>query len=248
MRMRKLTLKAHAYIEYVADEVMEKAGVKGFNLFRNDENPFVYLLQLPDGMSEQLAVEVGNELFHALELLPKEKSLAAEELGDYCLIGRDEDSPKEETYHLLFNHPAMLEFKLDDPEMRFMVKNWSEAEEDEGEEEEAVQKLIDGIKAGRLKAKSSDGYLVLAGKFYDAIASGEKTVEYRDFTEYNLKRTIGLKTIRFNRGYVKDAPQMKWEVKKVMLQDAADNECDPQSIPNGFLPVRIAIYLGKQMA
>lgn len=110
-----------------------------------------------------------------------------------------------------------------------------------------AQELLAGIKAGHLKAKSEDGYLVLAGEFYDAIASGEKTVEYRDFTEYNLKRTIGIKTIRFNRGYVKDAPQMKWEVKKVMLQDAADNECDPQSVPEGFVPVRIAIYLGNQL-
>lgn len=200
-----------------------------------------------------MAVEVGNELFHTLELLPKDKNLAMEELDDYCLIGRDEDSPKKETYHLLFNHPAMLEFKPDDPEMRFMLRNWFDAEEDE-EEVDAVQGLIDGIKAGRLRAKSSDGYLVLAGEFYvlagefyDAIKSGEKTVEYRDFTEYNLKRTIGLKTFRFNRGYVKDAPQMRWEVKKVMLQDAADSECDPQSVPKDFVPVRIAIYLGKQM-
>ena len=245
--MRKLNEKAHAYIVCVVDDVMESAGVKGFDLFRNGDNPFVYLLQLPGGMSERLAAKVGNELFHTLELLPKDKNLAMEELDDYCLIGRDEDSPGEETYHLLFNHPAMLEFKPDDPEMRFRVKNWSNAEEDEGAEDYAVQELVDGIKAGHLRAKSEDGYLVLAGEFYDAIASGEKTVEYRDFTEYNLKRTIGLKTIRFSRGYVKDAPQMKWEVKKVMLQDAADGECDPMATPDGFVPVRIAIYLGNQL-
>ena len=243
--MRKLNQKAHAYIACVVDDVMESAGVKGFDLFRNGDNPFVYLLQLPGGMSERVAVKVGNALFHVLELLPKDKSLAVEELGDYCLIGRDEDSPGEETYHLLFNHPAMLEFNPDDPEMRFTLTNW--IGEDEKEESDATQELIDGIKAGRLKAKSPDGYLVLAGEFYDAIASDEKTVEYRDFTEYNLKRTIGLKTIRFNRGYVKDAPQMKWEVKKVMLQDAADGECDPMATPNGFVPVRIATYLGSQL-
>ena len=110
-----------------------------------------------------------------------------------------------------------------------------------------MQELIDGIKEGRLKSKTPDGYLVLKGEFYDAIDSGRKRVEYRDFTEYNLKRTIGIKTIRFNRGYVKNAPQMKWEVEKVVLLDADDNECDPFNVPDGFWPTAIAIHLGKRM-
>ena len=97
-----------------------------------------------------------------------------------------------------------------------------------------------------MKSKTPDGYLVLKGEFYDAIDSGRKTVEYRDFTEYNLKRTIGIKTIRFNRGYVKNAPQMKWEVEKVVLLDADDNECDPFNVPDGFWPVTIAIHLGQR--
>lgn len=111
-----------------------------------------------------------------------------------------------------------------------------------------IRRLVDGIKAGRLKSKTPDGYLVLKGQFYDAIDSGKKTVEYRDFTEYNIKRTIGLKTIRFNRGYVKNAPQMKWEVKKIVLMDGEDQECDPFNVPNGFCPAAIAIHLGKRIA
>ena len=72
-----------------------------------------------------------------------------------------------------------------------------------------------------------------------------KNVEYRDFTEYNLKRTIGIKTVRLNRGYIKNAPQMRWEVKKVVLLDDDDNECDPFNVPDGFWPTTIAIHLGK---
>ncbi len=117
-----------------------------------------------------------------------------------------------------------------------------------GDYEEEIQLLIDGIKAGRLKSKTPDGYLVLKGEFYDAIASGKKKIEYRDFSEYNLKRTIGLKTVRFNRGYVKNAPQMKWEVKKVVLLDGDDNECDPFNVPEGFWPTTIAIHLGKRLS
>ncbi len=117
-----------------------------------------------------------------------------------------------------------------------------------GDYEEEIQLLIDGIKAGRLKSKTPDGYLVLKGEFYDAIASGKKKIEYRDFSEYNLKRTIGLKTVRFNRGYVKNAPQMKWEVKKVVLLDCEDNESEPFNVPDGFCPTTIAIHLGKRLS
>ena len=107
--------------------------------------------------------------------------------------------------------------------------------------------LVDDIKAGRLKSKSPDGYLVLKAQFYDAIEVGTKKVEYRDFTEYNLKRTIGIKTVRFNRGYVKNASQMRLEVEKIVLLDGDDNECDPFNVPDGFWPMTIAIHLGKRI-
>lgn len=110
--------------------------------------------------------------------------------------------------------------------------------------------LIAGIKSGQLQSKSADGYLVLAGEFYDKIESGEKTVEYRDFTAYNLKRTIGIKTIRFNRGYgSKGIPpkQMQWDVEKVMLIDAANNEFEPLQAPADLQPTAIAVHLGKRI-
>lgn len=113
--------------------------------------------------------------------------------------------------------------------------------------ENEMHELIDGIKAGWLKSKSPDGYLVLKTEFYNAIEAGKKKVEYRDFTEYNLKRTIGLKTIRFNLGYAKDAKRMRWEVKKVVLLDDDDNECDPFNVPDDFWPTTIAIHLGKRI-
>ena len=114
----------------------------------------------------------------------------------------------------------------------------------------STEELIAEVKAGRIKSNSTDGYLVLAGQFYDEIEAGTKTVEYRDFSKYNLKRTIGITTVRFNRGYGhpgQPPAQMRWEVEKVVFQDAADNECDPMTTPDGFVPVRIAIYLGKRI-
>lgn len=110
--------------------------------------------------------------------------------------------------------------------------------------------LVEGIRSGRIKSKRSDGYLVLAGQLYDAIEAGEKRVEYRDFTEYNLKRTIGIKTIRFNRGYgSKGRPprQMRWEVKKVLFIDDDGRKCDSRRVPDGFSPTTIAVCLGKRI-
>lgn len=158
---------------------------------------------------------------------------------DYCACYMDESG---ETYNAIFNHPNAMKFTEGDEEYQFTLKFINDEPESE------IRELLDGIKAGRLKAKSEDGYLVLKAEFYDAIESGKKTVEYRDFTEYNLKRTIGIKTVRFNRGYVKNAKQMRWEVKRVVLLDDTDQESDPFKVPNNFLPVAIAIYLGKRIA
>ena len=244
--MKKLTPKAYELIDNVVWEVISKSGVTGCGLFDDGDNPFSFGVQMPSVTDEGLALRTFNVLFHALGLLPDGQNLSLDEKGDYCEIL----SPQNSGYYIaLFNHPAVLELKETEPESRFILKNWREWN-DEGDEEESdyVQELIDGIKAGRLKSKTPDGYLVLKGEYYDAIESGEKKVEYRDFTEYNLKRTIGLKTIRFNRGYVKNAPQMKWEVEKVVLLDADDTECDPFNVPAGFWPTTIAIHLGKRLA
>ena len=121
---------------------------------------------------------------------------------------------------------------------------------DDAQYRKELNLLLEGIKAGRLKSKSPDGYLVLAGEFYDAIEAGKKKVEYRDFTENNLKRTIGIKTIRFNRGYGskgKPPKQMRWEVKRVALVDDENEECNPMKVPEDFWPTTIAIHLGKRL-
>ena len=244
--MRALTDEDHERIFRIVCEVAGRNGVDGVELSGDAENPYSYFLEIPLAVDEQVAVKTCNELFHVLGLLPEGRNLALGELGDYCDIVSPEGNG---CYLAVFNHPIMVGLDESDPKGEFILKNWRECEGDEEVDEEAfaMLELIDGIKAGRLKSKTPDGYLVLKGEFYDAIDSGRKAVEYRDFTEYNLKRTIGIKTIRFNRGYVKNAPQMKWEVEKVVLLDADDNECDPFSVPDGFWPFMVAIHLGKRV-
>ena len=243
--MKKLTRKAKEFIYQAVDSIFSRSGIKDARLCEPEENPFMYFIASPVANGEGLIMKTSNELFHALGLLPEGRNLALDEDDDYCYVIRS-----EQNYITAFNHPAVFQFEETDPECQFILKNWNQDGGDNGGDDDAkseIDRLVDGIKAGRLKSKSDDGYLVLKAEFYNAIEAGKKKVEYRDFTEYNLKRTIGLKTIRFNLGYAKDAKRMRWEVKKVVLLDDEDNECDPFNVPEDFRPTTIAIHLGKRI-
>ena len=241
--MKELTHEDHVQIYKLVCEVAGRNCVEGVKLSGDADNPFSYFLEIPLAVEERVVVKTCNELFHVLGLLPDRKNLAIDELGDYCNIVSPQGNG---CYVAVFNHPVVLELKETDQESRFILKNWRDWDVDD-EDALVMQELIDGVKEGRIKSKSPDGYLVLKAQFYDTIDAGKKKVEYRDFTEYNLKRTIGIKTIRFNRGYVKNAPQMRWEVEKVVLLDYDNNECDPFNVPEDFWPTTIAIHLGKRI-
>ena len=240
--MREPTEREAEFVRRTINDVLARNGIgrwKGDML-----NPYLLDVMIPVSVGTAKAVRAFNDLFHTLGVLSADEEIELAEEKDYCATCKNEDG----TYSAIFNAPMAKDFKEGEEEYQYTLKAIRERQEAEDAAEEAeVCALVDGIKAGRLKSKTPDGYLVLKGEFYDAIDSGRKTVEYRDFTEYNLKRTIGLKTIRFNRGYVKNAPQMKWAVEKVVLLDADDNECDPFNVPDGFWPFMIAIHLGKRV-
>lgn len=244
--MKVLTDEEVIFTRDTIEAVLAKNGIEEWegDMF----NPCLFELKIPVSVGEKKAVKTFNDLFHMMGVLTSGEQLQMGEGRDYCACCEDEDG---ETYSAIFNHPRAMKFKEGDEEYQFTIKYDHEQQEREAMEEEAeMHRLVDGIKAGRLKTKTPDGYLVLAGEFYDKIESGKKTVEYRDCTEYNLKRTIGLKTVRFNRGYGskgKPPKQMHWEVKKVMLLDSDDNECDPFNVPEDFWPTTIAVHLGKRI-
>lgn len=241
--MKKLTDKDYKLASEIAIKAIEANSLN--DVVSQEDNPFLLSLYVPIANDRRKVVAAANEIFHGLGVLPAERTLKMGESDDYCYMTVVSDG---DYYVLSFNHPKALSFTEDDEEYQYTIKYDHEQQEKEALAEEAeMHRLVAGIKMGRLKSKTPDGYLVLAGEFYDKIASREKAVEYRDFTEYNLKRTIGLKTIRFNRGYVKNAPQMKWSVKKVVLQDDDNNVCDPFDVPDNFWPTTIAIHLGERI-
>ena len=244
--MKELTDADYGFVQKATSGIIRKHKLKDTAL--SQANPFLFSLFVPVSNGEDRVTEACNELFHKLGVLPTDKVLSIGECGEYCALAVDGDG-----FDCIaqFNHPSAMAFKKVDKEYQFTLIGIVEADAAAAEAEEAeMLRLVGGIKAGRLKSKNPDGYLVLAGEFYDAIEAGTKKVEYRDFTEYNLKRTIGLRTIRFNRGYGSQGQppkQMRWEVKKVMLMDGENNECDPFNVPDGFWPTATAIHLGKRL-
>ena len=76
--------------------------------------------------------------------------------------------------------------------------------------------------------------LTLKKQYFDAILSGEKTIEYRDITDYWRPRLENKEydTILFRNGYSTRSPQMMVEYKELTI--------DRQSNPN-----RYALVLGK---
>ena len=241
--MRELKEEEAAFLRETIEKVFARNGIEQWQ--GDMLNPYLLDVMIPASVGEAKAAEAFNDLFHSLGVLPKDDTLPMSHGRDYCSCCVNEDG---ETFSAIFNVPFAKEFKEGDEEYQFTLKAIHAEQEAEAEAEEAeMLELVDGIKTGRIKSKSPDGYLVLKAQFYDAIEAGTKKIEYRDFTEYNLKRTIGIKTIRFNRGYVKGAKQMRWEVEKVLLLDGEDNECDPFNVPEDFWPTTIAIHLGKRM-
>lgn len=242
--MKMLTDEEVVSTRNIVETVLARNGIEQWvgDMF----NPYLFEVKIHVSVGMKKAVKTFNDLFHAMGILPSGDQVQMGEGRDYCACCVDEDG---DTYSTIFNHPRAMEFKEGDEEYQFTLKAIHDKQESEAiAEEEEMRELVEGIKAGRLKSKTSDNYLMLAGEPYDEIAAGRKTVEYRDFTKYILMRTIGIKTIRFNRGTVKNAPHMQWEVKKVVLMDYDGNECDPFNVPDEFWPTTVAIHLGKRLA
>ena len=223
----------------------------------NGIDDYLYCMEMPEGIDEDAMMEASNELFHRIGVLPEDCDIALNEEAEYCTVHRNEYSGK---CFVLFNHPIVMErgdcgdtVKMFGEAQRKAVAE-EEAGGDDGfveEDDEAwMQELAKDIKSGAIKSKSGEGYFVLKGEFYDAIEAGRKTTEYRDLTPRNLSLSIGIKTVKFQRGYGhpgQPPKQMRYEVKSVRLMDADDRECDPYAIPPGFIATAIAIHLGKRI-
>ncbi len=104
------------------------------------------------------------------------------------------------------------------------------------------------------KNSSDEVFLTLAYAPYDDIECGAKRTEYRDYTAHWVKMLLShpIRTVKFQRGYGgrghAEPDQMVWTVEKIWLMESwTGAKCEPQNIPDGFLPAVIAIDLGERV-
>ena len=229
--------------EAAIEEAKRRCGIDDDDF--NGINLYCYNIMLPLEVGDEKAAEFANCVFHAVGVLDADCDVGIGEGTDFCELVRDDEM---ECYCVIFNHHLVAE---DDDLYEYSVAALRGCdEEDEGDDERWMRQLAEDIKSGAIRSKSGEGYFVLKGEFYDAIATRRKTTEYRDLTPRNLSLSIGIKTVKFQRGYGHPGQpprQMRYEVASVGLLDADDRECDPYAIPPGFLATTIAIHLGKRI-
>ena len=235
-------------------EMLVKHGIRKFHV--EMVNPYCVEVSIPMTESRSVVRGFANGLLGELGLL-EYGGIDFGQFGANC--GLDINGGAR-CYFVIINHHEVVGLKPGSRNYKYTVEaimngGDDDDEEDpeigEGDEPERIMQLIaNGIKSGAIRSKSGEGYFVLKGEFYDAIEAGRKTTEYRDLTPRNLSMSIGIKTVKFQRGYGHPGhppKQMRFEVASVRLMDASDHECDPYAIPPGFIATTIAIHLGKRI-
>ena len=240
----------------VFSEMLVKHGIKKFHV--EMANPYCAEVSIPMTESRSVVRGFANGLLGGLGLL-EYGDINFHQFGANCGLDINGDS---KCYFVILNHHEVVGLKSGNRNYKYTVEAIMNGDDEEGDEnvdsndgdgddaEQIMQVIAAGIKSGEIRSKSGEGYFVLKGEFYDAIEAGRKTTEYRDLTPRNLSMSIGIKTVKFQRGYGhpgKPPRQMRYEVKSVRLMDAEDRECDPYNIPKGFIATTIAIHLGKRI-
>ena len=116
-----------------------------------------------------------------------------------------------------------------------------------------MQSLMADLRAGKIKAKMSEGRFAMEEDRYDKVAAGKVDREWVLLTRGQLKRSVGIKTVRLYKfdGTLKPKVYMRWEVVSVGLEGEDSNgdscECDVVNVPDGFKPESIVIHLGKKL-
>ena len=238
-------------------EMIARYGIKKFHV--EMANPYCAEISIPMNVNENTVRKFANDLFHELDVLDADCELDFGQNTDCSVLDLNEDAG---CYYVVFNHHDVKDAAPGDAMYKYKVEAISAGSEDDDDDDsdesasgeltpaQVMKYIADGIKSGEIKSKSGEGYFVLKGEFFDEIKAGRKTTEYRDLSPRNLSKSIGIKTIKLQRGYGhpgQPPEQMRFEVASVGLLDADDRECDPYNIPKGFIATTIAIHLGKRI-
>ena len=224
-------------------KMQERHGISDVEVY--GINPYCFNVMVPLEYGDEKVRAFATDLFHELGLLAEEYDMDFGVRTEVCDLVKDEEMG---CYCVILNHHDVVGCDPKGELYQYTVAAMSEGSE--GDDVAWMQELAEGIKSGAIKSKSGEGYFVLKGEYFDEIKAGRETTEYRDLTPRNLSKSIGIKTVKLQRGYGhpgQPPEQMRFEVASVGLLDADDRECDPYNIPDGFIATTIAIHLGKRI-
>lgn len=243
--MRMLTEKQLEEFNEVIDKAM--FGV-AYSKLRFEDNPFAFRVEIMGDCGEALALEKCNALFHELGLLGNARNLGVGEADTYCELSRYVSAGKPR-YIASFNHPKVLKLKQGTVDERFVLSEQRMSLDYDAEYKMEIMQMIDDLNSGKIRGRLSEGRFVMEDDRYDKVEAGKEDKEWILLTRGQLKRSIGIKTVRLYRddGTMKPKTYMRWEVKSVNLVDANDKECDATKVPHGFWPENILIHLGKRL-
>lgn len=97
---------------------------------------------------------------------------------------------------------------------------------------------------------AQNAFLPMKFEYFDAIASGSKTVECRKYVQKWVDSLLRnkLQTVTLQRGYEKDARQMTYAVEFIEIADGdGRHRYPPEAIPDFSNPEWILIHLGKRL-
>ena len=86
-------------------------------------NPYLFALIIPTSFGEAVVKAFANDLFHALNILPREETMDIAEATHYCAL--DVDKAKG-VYLVIFNHPSIFDYAEDSPERHCAYGEWNQ--------------------------------------------------------------------------------------------------------------------------
>ena len=236
----------------VFSQMLARHGIKKFSV--EMANPYCAEVSIPLVSDREDVRDFANDLFHELGLLAGDVDLEFGQQTDCCVLDIND---AVRSYLVVLNHHDIKDCEHGDAMYKYKVEaicSECGCGEHAGSEDsvngeltpdQIMMCLSNAIKSGEIRSRTGEGFFILTCEYYDDIKAGRKTTEYRDISPRNLAKSIGIKAVKFQRGYEK--VQMRYEVKSVGLLDADGRECDPYNIPPGFFATTIAIHLGKRI-
>lgn len=180
-----------------------------------------------------------------------------------------EDVRDKDCLEWYFTHPDTPKSILDKQDMAIEEEERQEELENIRRYEEHRKALRENgliIKPHKVKSNSTELFYVMSGANFRDIESGEKTVEYRTYNPYHVDKCLGrgkdgIKTIVFQLGYGGPGhaipKKIRYELDGIYLCDDTMEELpafksdgsltEEKDLPDDFIPMLLAIHIGKKL-